>query len=163
MLIAGTNASARSDLQRPSMGQDMLKGRRTEIDFINGFIAEKGDEIGRPAPTHIKLIAAVKEVEHGMRPAAPETCTQSTASLAFIAARRNAGCAGGVSCDQARGREAKKSPAPRVKSAPSAPAEQAFEVGEVEGDVGWSSVIALAAVGVTSIWRKRAFISAGDR
>ena len=54
------------------MGQDMLKGRRTEIDFINGLIAEKGAEIGRPAPTHLKLIAAVKEVEHGKRPAAPE-------------------------------------------------------------------------------------------
>ncbi len=56
------NSNTRSDLQRPSMGQDMLKGRRTEIDFINGLIAAKGAEVGRPAPTHVKLIAAVKRV-----------------------------------------------------------------------------------------------------
>jgi 2-dehydropantoate 2-reductase len=71
-IMAEAGSNTRSDLQRPSMGQDMLKGRRTEIDFINGLIAEKGAEVGRPAPTHLKLIAAVKEVEHGKRPAAPE-------------------------------------------------------------------------------------------
>ena len=42
------NSHTRSDLARPSMGQDMLKGRRTEIDFINGVIAERGRAIGRP-------------------------------------------------------------------------------------------------------------------
>jgi 2-dehydropantoate 2-reductase len=58
--------------QRPSMGQDMQKGRRTEIDFINGVIVEKGREIGRAAPTHEKLIAAVKKVEIGHAPPSPE-------------------------------------------------------------------------------------------
>jgi 2-dehydropantoate 2-reductase len=71
-ILAEAGSNTRSDLQRPSMGQDMLKGRRTEIDFINGLIAEKGAEIGRPAPTHVKLIQAVKAVEHGRIPAAPE-------------------------------------------------------------------------------------------
>ena len=47
------------------MGQDMYKGRRTEIDFINGVIAEKGREVGVPTPSHVKLIDAVKRVEHG--------------------------------------------------------------------------------------------------
>jgi len=71
-IIAAATSNTRSDQQRPSMGQDMLKGRRTEIDFINGLIAAKGAEVGVPAPTHLKLIAAVKEVEHGKRAAAPE-------------------------------------------------------------------------------------------
>jgi 2-dehydropantoate 2-reductase len=71
-IIAAATSNTRSDQQRPSMGQDMLKGRRTEIDFINGLIAGKGAEVGVPAPTHLKLIAAVKEVEHGKRAAAPE-------------------------------------------------------------------------------------------
>ena len=31
---------------RPSTGQDMLKGRRTEIDFLNGLVAAKGEEVG---------------------------------------------------------------------------------------------------------------------
>ena len=54
------------------MGQDMYKGRRTEIDFINGLIAAKGREIGRPAPTHEKLVDKVKQVELGRIPAKPE-------------------------------------------------------------------------------------------
>ena len=40
--IRGTKAAARSNDQRPSMAQDIQKGRRTEIDFLNGLIVEKG-------------------------------------------------------------------------------------------------------------------------
>jgi 2-dehydropantoate 2-reductase len=69
---AALNSNTRSDLARPSMGQDMLKGRRTEIDFINGVIAQKGEAVGVPAPTHRALIAAVKRVESGATPARPE-------------------------------------------------------------------------------------------
>ncbi|MDB5901721.1 MAG: 2-dehydropantoate 2-reductase, partial [Betaproteobacteria bacterium] len=59
------NAKQRSDEQRPSMAQDMRKGRRTETDFINGYIAERGAGIGVPAPTHAKMNAIVKRVERG--------------------------------------------------------------------------------------------------
>jgi 2-dehydropantoate 2-reductase len=52
-----------TDEGRPSTGQDILKGRRTEIDFINGLVAEKGDEAGIPAPTHKALVEVVKQVE----------------------------------------------------------------------------------------------------
>jgi 2-dehydropantoate 2-reductase len=48
---------------RPSTGQDILKGRRTEIDFLNGLVAQKGDEAGIPTPTHKALVQVVKEVE----------------------------------------------------------------------------------------------------
>jgi 2-dehydropantoate 2-reductase len=71
-ILAALQSNTRSELARPSMGQDMLKGRRTEIDFINGLIAAKGQEVGRPAPTHVKLVAAVKQVELGKIPARPE-------------------------------------------------------------------------------------------
>jgi 2-dehydropantoate 2-reductase len=72
LMLALRNSQQRSEHQRPSMGQDMLKGRRTEIDFINGVIVERGKEVGLPAPTHEKLIAAVKRVELGEIPARPE-------------------------------------------------------------------------------------------
>lgn len=62
----------RSDDQRPSMGQDMRKGRRTEIELINGLIAAKGDETGVPTPVNKALVAAVKRVERGEAPASPE-------------------------------------------------------------------------------------------
>lgn len=56
---------------RPSTGQDMLKGRRTEIDFINGLVVEKGKEVGIPAPTHAALTQMVKQVERGELEAHP--------------------------------------------------------------------------------------------
>ena len=72
LMVAGSNSGARSDLQRPSMGQDMLKGRRTEIEFMNGFIAAKAAEIGRPAKAHEALTEIVKLVSRGELPARPE-------------------------------------------------------------------------------------------
>ena len=55
----------RGDIQRPSMAQDMLKGRRTEIDAMNGYIARKGAEVGLPAPSHVKLADIVTRIERG--------------------------------------------------------------------------------------------------
>lgn len=50
---------------RPSMGQDMVKGRRTEIEFLNGLIARKGEEIGIATPANAALTDIVKRVERG--------------------------------------------------------------------------------------------------
>jgi len=66
------NAKKRSDEQRPSMAQDMAKGRRTETDFINGYVAARGLEIGMPAPTHAKMNEIVKRVERGELQASPQ-------------------------------------------------------------------------------------------
>lgn len=52
-----------TDEGRPSTGQDILKGRRTEIDFINGLVADKGAEAGISTPTHRALVEVVKQVE----------------------------------------------------------------------------------------------------
>jgi 2-dehydropantoate 2-reductase len=54
---------------RPSMGQDMVKGRRTEIQFLNGMVARKGEEIGIPTPANRVLTEIVTRVERGeLRP-----------------------------------------------------------------------------------------------
>jgi len=58
-------ANPRADMQRPSMAQDIRKGRRTEIDAMNGFIAQKGAAAGVPAPSHVKLTEIVTRVERG--------------------------------------------------------------------------------------------------
>src|SRR3954471_22515190 len=58
-------ANPRGDIQRPSMAQDILKGRRTEIDAMNGFIARKGAEIGIAAPANAKIAAIVTRIERG--------------------------------------------------------------------------------------------------
>ena len=55
----------RDDVRRPSMAQDVLKGRRTEIEFINGYIAAKATEIGMDAPSHRIITGLVAQVERG--------------------------------------------------------------------------------------------------
>ena len=51
--------------QRPSMGQDMFKGRRTEIEFLNGFVVREGEKIGLAARANERLVDLVKKVERG--------------------------------------------------------------------------------------------------
>ena len=74
VMVAGTN-DGKSELQRPSMGQDMLKGRRTEIDYINGFVVQKGREVGKAAAANAFLTGLVRQVERGEIPARPENLT----------------------------------------------------------------------------------------
>jgi 2-dehydropantoate 2-reductase len=50
---------------RPSMGQDMVKGRRTEIEFLNGLVVGKGKELGVSTPANAALTDIVKRVEKG--------------------------------------------------------------------------------------------------
>jgi 2-dehydropantoate 2-reductase len=76
LMTPGSNTAApnpRANIQRPSMAQDMIKGRRTEIEFMNGFIAEKGAEIGIAAPSHLKLTDVVKRVWRGELAPGPAT------------------------------------------------------------------------------------------
>ena len=51
--------------QRPSMGQDMAKGRRTEIEFLNGFVVREGEQVGFQARANERLVDIVKKVERG--------------------------------------------------------------------------------------------------
>ena len=43
---------------RPSMLQDVMKGRRTEIDYLNGFVAAEGRTVGIPTPFNDAVVAA---------------------------------------------------------------------------------------------------------
>jgi 2-dehydropantoate 2-reductase len=48
-----------------SMGQDVQKGRRTEIDFLNGYVVEKGREVGIPTPANARVVEIVRRIERG--------------------------------------------------------------------------------------------------
>ena len=50
---------------RPSMGQDMVKGRRTEIEYLNGFVCDKATGVGIATPANAALTDIVKRVEKG--------------------------------------------------------------------------------------------------
>src|SRR4030095_3195282 len=67
-----TNSQARSNIQRPSVAQDIQKGRRTEIGELNGFIVQKAKEAGYPAPTHERIVEVVRRVERGELAARPD-------------------------------------------------------------------------------------------
>jgi len=43
---------------RPSMLQDVMKGRRTEIDYLNGLVAAEGRGAGVPTPFNDAVVAA---------------------------------------------------------------------------------------------------------
>ncbi|MCL6610146.1 MAG: 2-dehydropantoate 2-reductase [Peptococcaceae bacterium] len=48
---------------KASMLQDLEKGRKTEIDYINGVVSRKGRESGLPTPYNDKVVELVKEAE----------------------------------------------------------------------------------------------------
>lgn len=54
-----------TDAGRPSTAQDVQKGRRTEIQFINGYVAEKGEAAGIATPAQTAIATLVREVELG--------------------------------------------------------------------------------------------------
>jgi 2-dehydropantoate 2-reductase len=63
------DAAGGGGAHRPSMGQDMEKGRRTEIEFLNGYIVDRGQEVGIAAPANAALTDIVRRVERGeLRP-----------------------------------------------------------------------------------------------
>ena len=46
--------------------QDHLKGRRTEVDELNGLVVRKGREANIPAPWNAALTYVTKQIEQGM-------------------------------------------------------------------------------------------------
>ena len=57
---------------RASMAQDVIKGRRSEIDFMNGRVVDKGRELGVPTPVSAAVVQLMREVDAGTRKPAPE-------------------------------------------------------------------------------------------
>jgi len=47
-----------------STAHDLIRGRRTEIDALNGFVVHRGAELGVPTPANQALVALVKLREH---------------------------------------------------------------------------------------------------
>ena len=57
---------------KSSMLQSIERGRRSEIDYMNGYVAERGREKGVPTPVNAAIAALVREVEAGTRPMSPD-------------------------------------------------------------------------------------------
>jgi len=49
--------------QYSSTAQDLARGKRTEIDHLNGYVMRKGEALGVPTPVNRTLFALVKLIE----------------------------------------------------------------------------------------------------
>jgi len=58
-------AERSTDAARSSTYQDVVKGRRTEVDFLNGLVVAKGRENKVPTPINEAIVALTKAVERG--------------------------------------------------------------------------------------------------
>jgi len=61
MIAEGASAPGK---RNASMLQDILAHRPTEVDFINGAIADHGERLGIPVPLNRALWQLVKGLEH---------------------------------------------------------------------------------------------------
>ncbi len=50
---------------RPSMLQDVMKGRKTEIEYLDGYVSQRGRETGTPTPACDRITDLLKRVERG--------------------------------------------------------------------------------------------------
>jgi 2-dehydropantoate 2-reductase len=46
-----------------STAQDLARGKRTEIDSLNGYVVRGGKQLGIPTPANLVLFALVKLLE----------------------------------------------------------------------------------------------------
>ena len=69
-LVKASQAEGRE--ARSFFHQDILKGRRTEVDYINGLVARKGRESGIATPMNDAVVAMMKRLERGEMGPAPE-------------------------------------------------------------------------------------------
>ncbi len=65
MLMERPAPGSRADQARASLHQDLLKGRKTEADYLNGYVARKGAALGVPAPYSAAAAQVIKGIEAG--------------------------------------------------------------------------------------------------
>jgi 2-dehydropantoate 2-reductase len=61
---------------KPSMLQDLEQGRATEVDVVNGGVAERGRAHSIPTPFNDRVVEVVHAMEEGERSPAPEELTE---------------------------------------------------------------------------------------
>jgi 2-dehydropantoate 2-reductase len=59
------------DKARSSMSDDLLSGRVTEIDQLNGEVVRLAESLGRDAPVNRRIVALVRKAESGAPPLEP--------------------------------------------------------------------------------------------
>jgi 2-dehydropantoate 2-reductase len=63
----GARMLAIDPLARSSMWEDLERGRKTEVDYINGEVVRLAAHAGRAAPVNARLVALIRAAERGGR------------------------------------------------------------------------------------------------
>ena len=63
-----------------SMGQDAIKGRRSEIDHLNGLVCRRGAEAGVPTPYNDSVVALMRRVDAGELQQSPDNIARARAA-----------------------------------------------------------------------------------
>lgn len=84
---AGADAALEDAMRRfgatkPSMLQDLEAGRATEVDVVNGGVAERGRVHGVPTPLNDRVVALVHSMERGERRPSPDSFSELAGLLA---------------------------------------------------------------------------------
>jgi 2-dehydropantoate 2-reductase len=66
---------------KASMLQDLEKGRKTEVDVINGGVVERGRQYGVPTPLNERVVGLVHAMERGERRPGPDVFGELLALL----------------------------------------------------------------------------------
>lgn len=67
---------------RSSSLQSLERGRKTEIDYLNGYICARGAALGTPTPLNDALVKMVKQIEEGKRAITPRNIHDPMLQLA---------------------------------------------------------------------------------
>jgi 2-dehydropantoate 2-reductase len=53
--------------QKSSSLQSLERGRKTEIDYLNGYVVQRAQQVNVPTPVNAALVKMIKEIEGGQR------------------------------------------------------------------------------------------------
>ena len=65
-----------------SMGQDAIKGRRSEIDHLNGLVCRRGAEAGVPTPYNDAVVDMMRQVDAGTLKPSPDNISRALETAA---------------------------------------------------------------------------------
>jgi 2-dehydropantoate 2-reductase len=69
---------------KPSMWQDIEKGRKTEVDFVNGYVMRKGKEVGLKTSANELVTRVIKDIEAGKKKPGLENLREFESIVAYI-------------------------------------------------------------------------------
>jgi len=68
------------DLRSSSL-QSLERGRKTEVDYLNGHVVRAAEARGMDAPLNRTLVRLIHEIEDGQRPLSPDNLGELVAAI----------------------------------------------------------------------------------